>query len=116
MGQEQGHTLAYIQPGKPRQNAYVERYNRTVRHEWPDHDIFERIDEVQQVATEWLWSCSTEPPHIGKGGVTPARNLRLTASRLRASPRKNGGLTPSDRDPLRWSKTVIANFVYSGYR
>ena len=32
--------------GKPHQNAYVERYNRTVRHEWLDLPIFETIDEV----------------------------------------------------------------------
>lgn len=51
-----GIDLAHIQPGKPQQNAYVERYNRTVRHEWLDLHIFETIDQVQQIATECLWS------------------------------------------------------------
>ena len=54
MGREQGITLFHIQPRKPQQNGYVERYNRTVRHEWLDLCIFESIEEVQQTATEWI--------------------------------------------------------------
>ena len=36
-------TLLYIQPGKPTQNAYVERFNRTVRHEWLNMHMFESV-------------------------------------------------------------------------
>lgn len=34
-------TIQHIQPGKPQQNAYVERYNRTVLTEWLAPSIFE---------------------------------------------------------------------------
>ena len=74
-----GIALTYIQPGKPQQNAYVERYNRTVRHEWLDLYIFETIEEVQQIATEWLWTYNNERPNMGIGGVTPAMKLKMAA-------------------------------------
>ena len=61
------------------QNAYVERYNRTVRHEWRDLYIFETIEEVQQIATEWLWTYNNERPNMGIGGVTPAMKLKMAA-------------------------------------
>lgn len=75
----QGIALTYIQPGKPQQNAYVERYNRTVRHEWLNLYIFETIEEVQQIATEWLWTYNNERPNMGIGGVTPAMKLKMAA-------------------------------------
>ena len=77
--EKQGIALTYIQPGKPQQNAYVERYNRTVRHEWLDLYIFGTIEEVQQIATEWLWTYNNERPNMGIGGVTPAMKLKMAA-------------------------------------
>jgi putative transposase len=40
--EKQGVRLEHIQPGKPQQNAYIERHNRTVRGEWLSQYIFER--------------------------------------------------------------------------
>ena len=43
-----------IQSPYPQQNAYVERYNRTVRYDWLNQYIFKTIEEVQEAATKWL--------------------------------------------------------------
>lgn len=71
-----GIALMYIQPGKPQQNAYVERYNRTVRTEWLGRYHFESIKEVQDHATRWLWTYNNERPNMGIGGLTPAQKLK----------------------------------------
>ena len=72
-------SIQHIQPGKPQQNAYVERYNRTVRHEWLDQYIIESIEEAQHHATQWLWTYNNERPNMGIGGMTPAQKLKLAA-------------------------------------
>lgn len=77
--EKQGIALNHIQPGKPQQNAYVERYNRTVRHEWLDLYIFETIEEAQEIATDWLWTYNNERPNMGIGGITPAQKLKMAA-------------------------------------
>ena len=71
--------LEYIQPGKPQQNAYIERYNRTVRGEWLGQYIFETIEEAQDQATEWLWTYNNERPNMGIGSMTPATKLKTAA-------------------------------------
>lgn len=72
-------TLLYIQPGKPTQNAYVERFNRTVRHEWLDMHSFESVEQAQQLATQWLWQYNNERPNTAIGGVPPIYKLREAA-------------------------------------
>ena len=68
-------TLLYIQPGKPTQNAYVERFNRTARHEWLDLHLFESIEHAQLLATQWLWLYNNERPHTAIGGIPPRQLL-----------------------------------------
>jgi len=45
----------HIEPGKPQQNAYVERFNRTVKYEWLLQHYSESIKEVQEFATQWMY-------------------------------------------------------------
>lgn len=73
----QGIRLERIQPGKPQQNAYVERYNRSVRYDWLGHYLFESIAEVQDYATQWMWTYNHERPNMALGGMTPKQKLAL---------------------------------------
>jgi putative transposase len=66
-------TLLYIQPGKPTQNAYVERYNRTVRQEWLDMHDFRSVEQAQYLATRWLWIYNNERPNTAIGGIPPVQ-------------------------------------------
>ena len=68
-------TLLYIQPGKPTQNAYIERFNRTARHEWLDMHLFNSIEHAQLLATQWLWIYNNERPHSAIDGITPRMKL-----------------------------------------
>jgi putative transposase len=76
---KRGIGLRYIQPGNPQQNAYIERFNRTARHEWLAQTIFKSIEEAQETATRWLWTYNNERPNMGIGGITPAMKLKQAA-------------------------------------
>ncbi len=70
--EKQGIQLDYIQPEKPQQNAYVERYNRTFRHEWLEMNEFATIEEAQFNATQWLWIYNNERPNTAHGDIALA--------------------------------------------
>ncbi len=46
--------------GKPTQNAYIERFNLTVREECLDLHWFNSISEAEAVVTEWMWLYNNE--------------------------------------------------------
>ena len=63
--------LEYIQPGKPAQNGYIERFNRTYREEVLDMNLFRNIQEVQQLTDQWIREYNNERPHQALGNLTP---------------------------------------------
>ncbi len=68
-----GVTIHYIQPGKPAQNAYIERFNRTYREEVLDMYLFKKIADVQSITDKWLQEYNTERPHESLGNLTPQK-------------------------------------------
>ncbi len=69
-----------IQPGKPDQNAYIERFNRTYRQEVLDAYLFESIEEVRAVSEHWLLTYNHERPHDSLGEVPPLTFLPRPSS------------------------------------
>ena len=71
--------MEYIQPGKPQQNAYIERFNRTVRYEWLSQYYWEDLEEVRLFATNWMFEYNHERPNMALGGFTPKQQLAMAA-------------------------------------
>jgi putative transposase len=77
-----GHDIAvhYIQPGKPDQNAYIERFNRSYRTEVLNAHLFESIAELRALTIQWLEIYNRERPHDSLGRVPPLTFLPRPSS------------------------------------
>ena len=71
--------LLHIQPGKPAQNAYIERFNRTYREEVLDSYLFDDLEEVRHITDHCLEDYNTIRPHEALQGLPPRQFVRQPA-------------------------------------
>lgn len=81
--QEHGVVLDFIKPGKPTQNAYIERFNRTLREEVLDLHIFNSLSEVRAATEEFVREYNEARPHESLAKMPP---VAFAAHRAGACP------------------------------
>lgn len=73
--------LEFIKPGKPMQNGFVERFNRTYRTEVLDMYVFNTLNEVRRITDNWLMEYNEERPHESLGNLTPMEYAQAKSGR-----------------------------------
>lgn len=68
--------LAFIDPGKPTQNAFVESFNGRLRDECLNENYFLNLAHARIVIEEWRKEYNTERPHSSLGDLTPEEYLK----------------------------------------
>ncbi len=83
-----------IDPGKPTQNAYVERFNLTFREEVLSVYAFSHLDEVRDESTRWRYGYNHDRPHLALDRQTPAGYLARHEASVRAAEPSGRGYAP----------------------
>ena len=89
-----GAKTAYIAPGSPWENGYVESFNARLRDELLDGEIFYSLREAQIIIEGWRQHYNTVRPHASLGYKPPAPEVFVPGLAAPPSPR-DGSTSPS---------------------
>lgn len=68
-------SLEFIRPGKPMENGFIERFNRSYREAVLDMYVFRTLEEVREQSERWMKEYNEERPHESLGNLTPREYL-----------------------------------------
>ena len=93
--QMHGIDFQYIQPGKPSQNAFIERFNGTYRRGVLNKYIFEDLNQVREQTQEWMDDYNTQRPHDALGKMAPIEYAEFNSLLATTDKTKNNNFIPS---------------------
>lgn len=79
--------LKFIQPGKPAQNAYIERFNRIFREDILDAYWFEDLETLRVITEKWRQDYNANHPHSSLGGISPIEYYKQAVNSGKVLPR-----------------------------
>ena len=94
--------LQFIQPGRPMQNAYIERKNGSLRRELLNAYLFTSLTEVRELCDEWRNDYNNHRPHKSLGYLSPLNYAAKKSSRIALS-------TPASGNPSQIAAQTVVD-------
>ncbi len=95
-----GAQAAYIEPGSPWENGYIESFNARLRDELLNGEIFYTLREAQIVIESWRRHFNAVRPHASLGYRAPAPEVFVPAMRAWAAAHPPPATPPTPALPL----------------
>ncbi len=92
--------IQFIQPGRPMQNAYIERKNGSIRRELLNAYLFTSLAEVRTLSEEWRMDYNTERPHKSLGYLSPLKYAAQAKGKVALSTPASGNHLKIEAQPV----------------